>query len=116
LIFTIYILRCSDGSYYTGLTRGEIEGRLWEHQNGAFKTCYTYKRRPVELVMCETFENPREAVVRERQIKGWNRIKKEALIAGDYEALPGLSKNRQADQPTSIQASQSKPRQKESSS
>ncbi|OWV77555.1 excinuclease ABC subunit C [Rhizobium sp. R634] len=88
---TVYILRCSDGSYYTGLTKQEIEARVWEHNAGIYDG-YTAKRRPVELVFTETYDRILDVIARERQIKGWSRRKKEALIAMDYEALPELSK------------------------
>jgi putative endonuclease len=91
---TVYILRCSDGSYYTGLTKQEIEARLWEHNAGTYDG-YTKKRRPVELVFTETYDRIIDAIARERQIKGWSRAKKEAAIALDYERLPELSRNRQ---------------------
>jgi putative endonuclease len=92
---TVYILRCSDGSYYTGLTKQEIEARLWEHNAGIYDG-YTAKRRPVELVFHEVYDRIIDAIARERQIKGWSRRKKEALIALDYEALPALSRRRPA--------------------
>lgn len=88
---TVYILRCADGSYYTGLTKQNIEARLWEHNEGIYEG-YTKKRRPVELVFTETYDRITDAITRERQIKGWSRTKKEALIAPDYERLPELSK------------------------
>ena len=87
---TIYILRCSDGSYYTGLTKQEIEARVWEHNEGIYDG-YTRKRRPVELVFSEIYDRITEAIDRERQIKGWSRAKKEALIALAYERLPELA-------------------------
>ena len=87
---TIYILRCSDGSYCTGLTKQEIEARVWEHNAGIYDG-YTRKRRPVELVFTETYDRITEAIDRERQIKGWSRAKKEALIALAYERLPELA-------------------------
>ena len=88
---TVYILRCRDGSYYTGLTKQAIEARVWEHNVGIYDG-YTAKRRPVELVFSETYDRLIDAIARERQIKGWNRLKKEALIALNYEALPALSR------------------------
>ena len=87
---TVYILRCSDGSYYTGLTKQPIEARIWEHNAGTYEG-YTDKRRPVELVFTESYDRILDAIARERQIKGWNRQKKEALIAYAYQALPDLS-------------------------
>ncbi|MEM9279936.1 MAG: GIY-YIG nuclease family protein [Pseudomonadota bacterium] len=89
---TVYILKCSDGSYYTGLTKQNIEARIWEHNHGIYKG-YTYKRRPVKLVFTETYDRLTEAIARERQIKGWNSKKKEALIAQNYESLPELARN-----------------------
>lgn len=88
---TVYILRCRDGSYYTGLTKQNIEARLWEHNAGIYQG-YTSKRRPVELVFTEVYDRIIDAIERERQIKGWNRRKKEALIAMNYEGLPALSR------------------------
>ena len=95
MTFTIYIFECSDGSYYTGLTRRPIEERLWEHSAGLVEG-YTRSRRPVILRCVEMTESAREAVTRERQIKGWSRRKKEALIAGDYEELPTLARTAMA--------------------
>lgn len=89
--FYVYILKCSDGSYYTGVTNN-LERRLAEHKEGQNKSCYTYKRRPVELVFCEDFINPNHAIDFEKQIKGWSRKKKEALIGNDFEKLKDLAK------------------------
>ncbi|MBS3649717.1 GIY-YIG nuclease family protein [Pseudaminobacter sp. 19-2017] len=91
---TVYIVRCSDGSYYTGLTKQEVEARVWEHNAGVHDG-YTRKRRPVVLVFTETYDRITEAIERERQIKAWSRAKKEALIALQYERLPELARNRQ---------------------
>ena len=90
MLVTVYMLRCADGSYYTGLTRREVEERVGEHNEGLFDG-YTKSRRPVELVFTETYERIVDAIDRERQIKGWTRRKKEALIRYDYEALPELA-------------------------
>jgi Predicted endonuclease containing a URI domain len=92
--FTVYMLLCADGSYYTGLTRQPLEARVWEHNNLPSDTSVTARRRPVTLVFCETYERAAEAVARERQIKGWSRRKKEALIEGRYGDLPELSRRR----------------------
>jgi len=89
---TVYIVECADGSYYTGLTKQAVEARLWEHNHGIYKG-YTSTRLPVKLVFCETYDRITDAIAREQQIKGWNRKKKQALIAYAYEALPELSKN-----------------------
>ncbi|EJM98459.1 GIY-YIG nuclease family protein [Phyllobacterium sp. YR531] len=89
---TVYIVRCSDNSYYTGLTKQNIEARIWEH-NAGICDGYTRSRRPVELVFTETYNYMWDAIARERQIKGWSRVKKEALIRLDYEGLPALAKS-----------------------
>ena len=89
---TVYIVECTDGSYYTGLTKQAIDARVWEHNKGIYKG-YTFKRRPVRLVFMEVYDRIDEAIRRERQIKGWSRKKKQALIALNYESLPELSKN-----------------------
>ncbi|HDZ72404.1 MAG TPA: GIY-YIG nuclease family protein [Aurantimonas coralicida] len=88
---TVYIVRCADGSYYTGLTRQAVEARVWEHNNLPSKG-YTAKRRPVVLVFTETYDRIVDAIERERQLKGWSRRKKEALIALHYHRLPELSR------------------------
>ncbi|MBB4572269.1 GIY-YIG nuclease family protein [Rhizobium lentis] len=88
---TVYILHCSDGSYYTGLTKQEIEARVWEHNAGTYDG-YTSKRLPRRTRLTETYDRIINAIARERQIKGWSRRKKEALIALEYETLPDLSK------------------------
>jgi putative endonuclease len=89
---TVYILRCADGSYYTGITKQEIEGRVWEHNNLPLEKSYTFKRRPVELVFTETYDRLLDAIAREKQIKGWSRRKKEELIALNYGGLPAMSR------------------------
>ena len=86
----LYMLRCTDGSYYAGTARDSLERRVAEHQTGTFGG-YTARRRPVTLVFQQAFERIEDAVAAERQIKGWRREKKEALIRGDYKALPALA-------------------------
>jgi len=87
----LYILRCSDGSYYVGTTRGDMETRLSQHNSGQFGG-YTAPRRPVTLVFQQAFDRIADAISAERQVKSWRREKKEALIRGDYAALPDLAK------------------------
>jgi putative endonuclease len=87
----VYILRCADGSYYVGSTRTDLERRLAEHNAGYFAG-YTASRRPVHLVYHQEFQRIEDAVAAERQIKGWGRAKKEALIQGDFEALRVLAR------------------------
>lgn len=91
----LYILRCADGSYYVGTTRDSLEKRLDQHQAGTFGG-YTAARRPVTLVFHEYFEQITDAISAERQVKGWRREKKEALIRGDFAALPSLARRRSA--------------------
>ncbi|WP_322539865.1 GIY-YIG nuclease family protein [Sphingomonas sanguinis] len=85
MAFYCYILRCSDGSYYTGHT-DSLDHRIAQHQSGEIP-CYTQSRRPVELVWSQDFPSRHEALTAERQIKGWSRTKKQALIATDWTAL-----------------------------
>ncbi len=91
---SVYIVLCRDRSYYTGITRREVEERVSEHNQGIDPECYTFARRPVRLAYSEHFERIDEAIATERRIKGWSRAKKEALIRRDYEALPGLAARR----------------------
>jgi putative endonuclease len=87
----VYILRCSDNSYYVGSTRGEdVDRRLSEHRQGLCGG-YTAARLPVVLVWSGEFDRILDAIAFERQLKGWSRAKKEALIAGEWERLPGLA-------------------------
>ncbi len=83
--FFVYLLRCSDGSLYVGHT-DELEQRVAKHQLGEIEG-YTQSRRPVVMVWCQETASRLEALSSERQIKGWARAKKEALIAGDWDAV-----------------------------
>jgi len=87
----MYILECGDGSYYTGSTI-DIERRLWEHNN-MLGANYTKKKQPVKLVYYEYYPRIDEAFYREKQVQGWSRAKKKALIESKSEDLPELSKN-----------------------
>ena len=89
LAYHVYMLRGSDGSYHVGHTN-DLEHRLAAHERGAIEG-YTLSRRPVELVLSYRFSTRLEAFHRERQIKGWARAKKEALIEGDWDGLVELS-------------------------
>jgi len=86
----VYILKCSDGSYYIGSTT-DLERRLWEHQNSFFKG-YTSSRLPVELVWSTDFPTEHDAFLFERQIKGWTHAKKEALIRGGWDGIHQIVK------------------------
>ena len=88
--YWVYILRCADSSYYTGVTDA-LEYRVWDHQAGPIEGCYTHSRRPVKLVYAEETNDIGAAIYREKQIKRWSRKKKEALIHGDEAALSKLS-------------------------
>lgn len=88
----IYILRCSDGSYYVGRTLN-LEARLSAH-NAGHGPRYTRSRRPVRLVFQEAHDNGESATKRERQLKRWSRAKKQALTEGDLERLRSLSRSR----------------------
>jgi putative endonuclease len=87
--FCVYILKCKDNSYYTGIT-SDIENRLFEH-NSSIKCNYTSKRRPVKLIYHCEFQSVKEAIDFEKQVKRWNRSKKEALIKGDFDELHKLA-------------------------
>ncbi len=95
MTFWAYLLRCADGSYYAGHS-DNLDQRIGQHQTGLF-TGYTYKRRPVELVWSQEFPSRNEAKEAERQIKGWSRAKKEALIAGDWDEVSRLAKSKRKD-------------------
>ncbi len=90
----VYMLRCDDGSYYVGSTRGEsVERRVLEHKSGLIKG-YTSRRLPVELVWSQEFSRITDAIGAERQLKGWGRAKKEALIRGDWNHIYELARRR----------------------
>lgn len=90
--FHTYILQCNDGSYYTG-HMDDLTIRTTQHNSSALGG-YTAKRLPVELVWSEKFATRDDAFAAERQIKGWSRAKKEALIAGDWELISQLARGR----------------------
>jgi predicted GIY-YIG superfamily endonuclease/glycine/D-amino acid oxidase-like deaminating enzyme len=95
-MFAVYILRCADNSYYTGLTN-DLETRFWQHETGFFPKCYTFKRRPVKLVWQTRVETSEEADKLKKQIKGWSRKKKEALLNDDIDELKRLSNYKKED-------------------
>ena len=86
----VYILKCSDDSYYVGITNN-IDIREHQHNEGKNVTAYTYSRRPVKLMWHNKFQSELEAIKWEKKLKGWTRKKKEALIEGRYELLSGLA-------------------------
>jgi len=85
----MYILLCSNGSYYTGSTIN-IELRLIQHQNGQGAN-HTKKHLPVTLIYYEEYQRIEDAFHREKQVQGWSRKKKEALINGNHDLLPELA-------------------------
>jgi putative endonuclease len=85
----MYILECADGSFYTGSTTN-LSRRLQQHQN-AEGANFSKKRLPAKLVYVEIFDRIDEAYYREKQVQGWRREKKEALIFGQKSSLPELS-------------------------
>ena len=89
----VYLLRCADGTYYVGSTRGTVEQRVGERNAGTFGG-HTATRRPVELVWSQDFDRITDAIACERQLKGLSRAKKETLIRGDYGAIKALAKRR----------------------
>ncbi len=90
-MFYVYILKCSDDSYYTGHT-DDLEKRISEHKNKTSEYSYTSTRLPIELVYAQAFEERHQAWEAEWQIKYWTRRKKEALIAKNWDRLIALSK------------------------
>jgi len=88
-----HILECSDCKYYVGVTNN-LERRIAEHQEGTVPKSFTYPRRPIKLVYCMELNSIEEAIDFEKQLKGWTRKKKEALINGEFELLPILSKKK----------------------
>jgi putative endonuclease len=86
----MYILQCADDSYYVGST-WNLEKRLWQHNQG-LGAKYTTRRLPVEIVYAEEYDSIADAFQREKQVQGWSRAKREALIRGEYDALPELAR------------------------
>ena len=91
--YYVYIVECSDKSYYTGVTN-DLERRIGEHNNGENTLAYTYKRRPVVLRYQLRFQDIKQAIAWEKQIKGWSRKKKEALFIEDWSAIKILAKSK----------------------
>jgi putative endonuclease len=91
LSFWVYILRCSDGSYYTGHT-DNLEKRITEHQAGESEG-YTLTRLPVALMFSQDFPTRDQALACEIQIKGWSRKKKEAMMREDWSEVSRLAKS-----------------------
>lgn len=90
--FWVYIVRCADGSYYTGHT-DNLEHRMAQHVSGAIPSCYTFKRRPVMLAFSQPCATREESLAAEQQIKGWGRKKKEAMMRGDWIEVSRLARS-----------------------
>jgi putative endonuclease len=88
--YFVYIVECSDGLYYTGVTN-DLERRLEEHNSEMFPSSFTHKRRPVTLKYHQRFTNINHAIEWEKQLKGWGRKKKEALFKENWEEVVRLS-------------------------
>lgn len=90
----VYMLRCADGSFYIGSATGEdTSKRVYEHNSRAYPG-YTLSRRPVVLVWSEYFDRITDGIAAERQLKGWSRAKKEALIRSDWMAVSQFARRR----------------------
>ena len=98
MAFWVYILRCSDGSYYVGHT-DDLEQHVSQHQSGELGG-YTAHRLPVQLAYSNEYTTRDEAFAAERQIKGWSRKKKEALMRADWEELQRLAPGRSRGHPS----------------
>ncbi|MGC1205824.1 MAG: GIY-YIG nuclease family protein [Flavobacteriaceae bacterium] len=92
-IYYVYILKCSDETYYTGIT-SNLTKRIKEHKFGKHTDSYTFKRRPTNLEFYVEFTDVNLAIQSEKQIKKWSRAKKEALIKNEFEKLPNLAKKK----------------------
>ncbi len=82
--YYVYILLCSDGLTYTGITN-DVARRFDEHQQGLNNSCFTYKRRPVKLIFHQEFNDVEQAIYFEKKIKKWSSKKKLALANGEYD-------------------------------
>jgi putative endonuclease len=89
----VYILQCSDGTYYSGVTN-DLEQRFQQHNVGINIHSYTFSRRPLKLVFYEMFNSPIRAIAFEKKIKKGSKQKKEALIKKQFALLPELSKKK----------------------
>ncbi len=93
--YYVYILRCIDDSLYVGVT-SDIDRRVIEHNTGKYPDAYTHSRRPMTLVFYQDFTDPNQAIEFEKKLKKWSRVKKQALIDGNFDKLQDLSECRNA--------------------
>jgi putative endonuclease len=90
--YFVYMVQCADDSFYVGVTN-DVERRINEHNFGLDPSSYTHERRPVRLVHCADFARIEDAIKWEKQLKGWSRAKKIALVEGDWKRVQELSVN-----------------------
>lgn len=88
----VYMLHCADNPYYVGSATGDDLGPRVDQHNAGSRPGYTFTRRPVVLVWSEYFDRISDGIAVERQIKGWSRAKKEALMRSDWSAISKLSR------------------------
>ena len=93
--YFVYILKCKDDLLYIGITNN-LNRRLIEHNQGLNKTCFTFKRRPVEIIFYQDFNDVNQAIYFEKKIKKWSGKKKLALANGDFDMLQILAECRNA--------------------
>lgn len=89
--YFVYMLLCSDGKYYVGMTN-DLQRRTAEHESGADRSAFTYSRRPVKAVYSQEFQWVQHAIAWEKQLKRWSAAKKAALVNGDFDAVHELAK------------------------
>ncbi|MGA9419571.1 MAG: GIY-YIG nuclease family protein [Candidatus Cybelea sp.] len=90
--YWVYMLLCADGSFYVGVTNN-LEFRLGQHSFGIDRRCYTFTRRPLVLAHSSDFQNVNDAIAWEKQLKGWSRAKKLALVEEDWPLISRLARN-----------------------
>ncbi len=90
--YWVYMLLCADGSFYVGVTNN-LELRVAQHESGFNRGCYTFKRRPLKLVHSSDFGEIADAISWEKQLKGWSRAKKKALVRNDWPSIVRLARN-----------------------
>jgi putative endonuclease len=93
--YYVYILLCNDNTLYVGVT-SDIDRRVMEHNAGKYPEAYTNSRKPVTLVFYQDFIDPNQAIEFEKKLKKWSRVKKQALIDGNFDKLQDLSECRNA--------------------
>ncbi|KGL64225.1 GIY-YIG nuclease family protein [Polaribacter sp. Hel1_85] len=94
--YFVYILKCSDDLLYTGITNNIERRRFEEHQKGLNKSCFTFKRRPLELIFNQVFNDVEQVIYFEKKIKKWSSKKKLSLVNDDFDMLEILSECRNA--------------------